>query len=519
VVISFNLMEEAFVPVVRVDGRCEELGLRAVLREAHKIRELRDDSPLVTAALHRLLLAILHRVFGPENADAWAQLRDRGQWEGEALDAYLDSDRCRHRFDLFDGQRPFYQTAGFRTDPPGGIGRLAHEVACGNNATLFDHSRDDPPATVSPAEAARLLIAQQAYAIGGGKSATGYTAHAPLLQGVVILPQGATLFETLLLNLQAYNRSSPVEWREQDDPPVWERDDPGTRASPQPRGYLDYLTWQSRTVALHPETVDGRTVVRQVSYAQGRKLDAPGLFDPQMAYRRSKEQGWRALRLNEDRALWRDSTALFRAAGDDDHRPACLEWLYQLEGHGVSPGQCYDLAAIGLCTDKAKVHFWRHERMPLPVRYLHDIDLVKNLEVALSEADQVEYVLRDGVRRFAADALAPTGGNPDRDRVGAFVDSLAPERLYWSRLEVPFLAFFRQLAEQAGDPERQWAAVCRWAREDLRKQAVAAFEQTAGRLDQSPRLLRAGARAGRDFRGRLAARINRYEEETDEQTA
>jgi CRISPR system Cascade subunit CasA len=513
--VSFNLIDEPFLPVVWRDGRTEELGLRVALGNAHELRELRDDSPLVTAALHRLLLAVLHRVFGPEDEDAWTRLRDRGRWDPKALDTYLDSDCCRDRFDLFDARRPFYQVAG-SPKKPGSVGRLAHELAGGNNATLFDHNRDDPPAVLSPSEAARLLIAQQAYAVGGGKSATGYTSHAPLLQGVIILPQGGTLFETLLLNLVAYNREAPIPAR--DDAPIWERDDPTALTSPQPRGYLDYLTWQSRTIALHPET-EGRTVIRQASYAQGRKLDAPGLFDPQMAYRKSKDQGWRALRLDEDKALWRDSTALFRAASDDDRRPGCLEWLYQLEHHGVPLRQCYDLAAIGLCTNKAKVHFWRHERMPLPISYLDDIDLLTSLEKALDEAQKVGNVLHEGVRRLAAEAIAPTLGNPDRDRVRHFIDSLAPERLYWSRLEVSFRMFFRSLADHAGDPERQWAEVCRWVREDLRTQATHAFEQTAGRLDQSPRLLRAVSLARREFHRRLAAQTSPYQEEAHEQTA
>jgi CRISPR system Cascade subunit CasA len=515
--LSFNLIDTPFLPVVRHDGRTEELNLRAALRQAHELRDLRDDSPLVTAALHRLLLAILHRVFGPENEAAWARLRDRGRWDAGALDAYLD--RWRDRFDLFDARRPFYQTAGSRKKPTG-VGKLAHELASGNNATLFDHTHNGDPAELAPAEAARVLIALQSFGLGGliGPGEPNAT-DAPLARGVVILPQGTTLFETLLLNLLAYNRNAPVEWRDKDDPPVWERDDPAALTSPQPRGYLDYLTWQSRTIALHPETVGGRTIVRQASYAQGRRLEAPGLFDPQMAYRRSKDQGWRALRLNEDRALGRDSTALFRAAGDDDRRPGCLEWLYQLEQHGVPLRQCYDLAAIGLCTDKAKVHFWRHERMPLPIHYLDDIDLVKSLETALTEAEEAARVLYDGVRRLASEALAPAGGSPDRDRVRQFIDSLAPERLYWSRLEAPFLQFFRGLAEHAGDLEGQQAEVGRWVREDLWRQAVTAFEQTAGRLDQSPRLLRAVSLARREFLRRLAAQTNPYREEPHEQTA
>jgi hypothetical protein len=56
-------------------------------------------------------------------------------------------------------------------------------------------------------------------------------------------------------------------------------------------------------------------------------------------------------------------------------------------------------------------------------------------------------------------------------------------------------------------------------REDLRGQAALAFEQTAGRLDQSPRLLRAVALARRELRRRLADQTNPYREEPHEQTA
>ena len=66
---SFNLIDEPWIPCLRPDGTTIALGLRETLLQAHELREIRGDTPLETAALHRLLLAILHRVFGPSGPD------------------------------------------------------------------------------------------------------------------------------------------------------------------------------------------------------------------------------------------------------------------------------------------------------------------------------------------------------------------------------------------------------------------------------------------------------------------
>ena len=65
---SFNLVYEPFVPCVGLKSLPIEYGLQEVLINAHKVAEIRDESPLVTVALHRLLLAVLHRCYrGPKN--------------------------------------------------------------------------------------------------------------------------------------------------------------------------------------------------------------------------------------------------------------------------------------------------------------------------------------------------------------------------------------------------------------------------------------------------------------------
>ena len=72
---EFNLVDQPWIPCLQRDGgKPQELSLRDTLIGAHEIRELFDNSPLVTVSLHRLLLAILHRNFGPASFGEWKEL-------------------------------------------------------------------------------------------------------------------------------------------------------------------------------------------------------------------------------------------------------------------------------------------------------------------------------------------------------------------------------------------------------------------------------------------------------------
>ncbi|MBC7235520.1 MAG: type I-E CRISPR-associated protein Cse1/CasA, partial [Chloroflexi bacterium] len=154
---SFNLVDEKWIPCVAFDGSVEELSLRDALVQAHLYRELGGESPLVTVALYRLLLAVLHRVFGPKDRDAWRELWLSKRWDSAALDAYLT--RWQHRFDLFDEQRPFFQ-ADHPTILPNPIGNLLHELC--KNDTFYDHRTLDG-VELNPAEATRHLLTAQAF--------------------------------------------------------------------------------------------------------------------------------------------------------------------------------------------------------------------------------------------------------------------------------------------------------------------------------------------------------------------
>jgi CRISPR system Cascade subunit CasA len=501
---TFNLIDQPFLPCVVADGS-REYGLKAVLLEAHNIREIRAPSPLVTLALHRLLLAILHRNFGPTSGQQWKALWDASHFPAEPLTTYLD--RWRNRFDLFHHEYPFFQVAEFASTEKSGVNRLAVEIAETNVRFHFSHVSDDNPPALPPAAVAQMLIAHQLTAGAGGR---GYGAS-PLSRGLSVLAKGRNLFETLLLNLVRYRQDDPIPATEEDCP-IWERGSIEEVMDETPDGYLDYLTWQCRKLRLHSE--DG--FVRELSYGPGRmfrpKPESP-VYDPMMAYQR-RDDGDKALQLFETKALWRDSAALFQFAESDVFRgPRCLSWLANLRNEDYFTRQePIQLAVIGQYAEQAKIFLWRHEEFPLPLAYLTDSDLVVWLKNALDLSEKVGGKLWTAASILARKSLAPGEMPADKNRVKAMVDALAPERLYWSRLEVPFRRFLERLAfpaaEQTPYRKREYDD---WFNEILCPTARAAFDETAGRLDRSSRMLRAmvaGETQLRKSLGKIAKEAN-----------
>jgi CRISPR system Cascade subunit CasA len=528
---SFNLLDERWIPCTWLaDDRHENLSIREVLAQAHAIRELYDPSPLVTVALHRLLLAILHRNFGPRNLDTWCALWQRGQWDMTVLDAYFDT--WRHRFDLFDGERPFYQVT-FMLDAkhihPAQL--LPLEMASGNNPTLFDHHFNANPADFTPVEAARSLIARQAFSPGGGNSTPFNLSSSPLTTGYSVLAVGNSLFETLMLNLLVYNQELPVPWTGT-DAPIWEQEVIRwpTKEGTVPFGYLDYLTWQSRRVHLLVEK--DAPIVRHCQLQQNHKLPE-GQIDPFKAYERSKKEGEKAMGFRPDRALWRDSHTLFRETEQLFRRPDVFNWLARINGlrkaGKISAQAAYRFAAFGFTSEPgkiAKLVLWRHEHLPLPLDYLSDAALQEALRIALAlandmgallEAPPVYAVRASGramqvpspVRILAETLIAPLqeGEKPDGKDVSNLLHHLTPARQYWARLEVLFASFLVELANDShvdGDSETQFgrAALPNWWR-TIQAEGQAALKNTTRSLDTTARALKAVARAEQEFRYRV----------------
>ena len=56
---SFNLVDEAWIPVLYRDGRFKRLGIMAALTEAGRIRQIASSNPMDNVSLLRFLLAVL----------------------------------------------------------------------------------------------------------------------------------------------------------------------------------------------------------------------------------------------------------------------------------------------------------------------------------------------------------------------------------------------------------------------------------------------------------------------------
>lgn len=502
---SFNLVDEPWIPCLDRDGNPVELNLREVFAQAHRLTGVVADSPPVTVALHRLLLAILHRVFGPEDEEAWVALWEAKQWDTEAINTYLNE--WQHRFDLFDAQYPFYQAADKRVKPKSVIS-LNHDRASGNNPTLFDHHNEEGGESLSPAQAARSLVAAQSFGLAGLSGITQKFTDGTCAGGTLFLVEGDSLRTTLLLNLIQYpSRNDHFEIHSSEDQAAWEMADPFKPERTEPLGYLDYLTWQNRRILFFPERRGGDVVVRTMTMGPGLRYD-PSTLDPMKNYRFDQKLGPIAISFSENRVFWRDSATLFTFSDklDGEARPpANLRWLNYLISEMSVPNKrdTYRTQAVGMSKKQAKVFFFRQEQLPMPLAYLADANLVTTLHNALQKTGGIAFDLVQSARLMGMVqqvANVEEGGwqkqwgslNPNaKSAINDWIAHTGMERAYWSSLDIPFQAFIVDLAEDQEQALIGWFA-------QLKSAATAAFEQAAACVGSDGRSFKAVVR-GRGY--------------------
>ena len=95
---SFNLIRERWIPCARLSGEVEKFSIADVLVKSHELSSIAHPSPIVPVSVLRMLLAILHRVFGPKNVEEWAALWEESALPEGPIREYLD--QWAHRFRL-----------------------------------------------------------------------------------------------------------------------------------------------------------------------------------------------------------------------------------------------------------------------------------------------------------------------------------------------------------------------------------------------------------------------------------
>ncbi len=520
----YNLIDEPWIPVIWKRSREEtEVSLRTLFRELHRIESVTGETPIVTGSLYRFLLVLIQSALrdpqsplpGPQDEEAWFALWEEGGL-AEAVLPYLE--KYRDHFDLFHPEHPFLQGEPDLTlvKPVSTIDLVPH-LAYG--ATLFDHSLKADDFALTPAEAARWLVAFQHFALGGvvpGKKKTVSAADAPCARAILFIVEGDSLFETLMLNLLRYPDAKLLGFPiEEEDRPFWERDDPFEAREPQ--GYLDYMTWPSRRVRLYPaRTEEGKVIVPRFAVSPGlrvqvvTKQDPLRYHDPMQHYRQKRAKGWVPLAFREDRALWRDSSTILELRRKDEAEPPkALLWLNILsEQQGLPVHTMLRLAALGASTKSGQklTYFYRHERLPLPTDYLRKPELVETLRLALDQAEKVGAQLWGATRTLATCYLVPescggTGGEekrqPKKEDIDPLLAQWAVERDYWGSLTLPFYEVMEQLPQEGSR-----AIMERW-KAQLRDAARQAFDRIARDLGETPRALKAAITARGQLEGGL----------------
>ncbi|MBD3376140.1 type I-E CRISPR-associated protein Cse1/CasA [candidate division KSB1 bacterium] len=470
----FNLVDEDWIPCI-VNGRRKELSLKEALIRSHNIREIHDSSPLVSISLFKLLLTLIYRIFSFEYRKDWEEnweiLWEKRKFNQKKIDEYFRN--WKHRFFLFDQERPFYQYPknNFEKLQKKSVSRLAIDFSSGQNPTLFDHTTDDLMLELKPSEAARLLISQQSYALQEGR---GYS-NGPLSKGIIVLAVGDNLFETLLLNY-----CHPDFDRNLAGSPIWEKEelsDPSlNKKRLYPENYMEYLTWQSRKILLIPKKNNHDVCISEIYYLAGFFINGDWKKDPLKSYKKN-DKGKFDAKLDENRAIWRDSHGMFEISNPS--RPESFTLLSHMINKGaLEKERLYNLNIFGICAVNAKVFFWRHERLPLPLSLLTEEKFVRRLKGALKSAEKVGEILRASVS-ILADEL-----KLGKDEKQKLRKKISIDRQYWSELAIQFKSFVIKLAENEEAAVQEWIA-------SVRSNAVISFKNKMDNLGTTARILKA----------------------------
>jgi CRISPR system Cascade subunit CasA len=432
---SFNLTQERWIPVVSHDWQRQEVSLIELFENADKYREIQADNPPTTLALHRFLIAILHRAYhGPRDEEHWEEIRDdRGQKAIEYLQEHAD------KFDLFHPEYPFMQDVSIQSDAAGEIYQAA-QIHGNNTSTVFCHEHQWSKAAISIPEGARLLLRLQVFDVGGKKAGATDSAGVIHTMGAAnILVRGKTLQDTLMLNLMQYDpkREIPATFNGE-DLPSWERPvlPPANRI---PTGYIDHLTYQYRRCRLF---LDGENVVRAASHP-GDKLPrdlSPQTWECGIPYVKNPKGSF-PLRLNLDRSLWRDS-AVFLQSSDSATRPRILDWIADLKAEDAIE-EIIHLQVLGLTVDNAKPLGWTNSQFSASIIYLTNRDLWSSLSIALKITEEHQQVFRS-FKGSPYHALAEALKNGDASKLAG---TLNGESRYWATLDREFQILLAKLPE------------------------------------------------------------------------
>ncbi|MFC2780058.1 MULTISPECIES: type I-E CRISPR-associated protein Cse1/CasA [Actinomyces] len=439
----FNLLDEPWIRVTRLDGAPDEVSLLALFQEATDIAGIHGEIASQDVAILRLLLAICHRTMdGPEDLDTWREYWEEPERLGRDASTYLE--RYRERFDLRDPDRPFFQVAGIHA-ASGKISGLESLIADVPNGNPFFTTRiAQGLESIGWAEAARWLVHVHAFdpsgirtgAVGdpqvkGGKGypiGPGWTGQI----GTVTVA-GESLEQTLLLNTVVCEELSDlVDVDPEQDLAPWEHESDGPAGSHdlEPTGPVSCYTWQTRRVLLH----GGDEGVTGLFLGNGDKATPQNryLVEPMSAWRFSEPQTkklktpvYMPCKLPTDRAFWRGLSTVVaqlspkvtvKGAGEVTRyrSPGVVSFYQELMRRRIVPvGGLIPLRAVGVeyGSNESTVAELVDDVLSLPAGLL-DPENRRLLAVVHDAMEETEHVA-SALRNLAGNLDRARGGSPD----------------------------------------------------------------------------------------------------------
>jgi len=455
----FNLIEEKWIPVRLPDGTRDELGIRDTLLRSKEIAAIEDPSPLVVAALHRFLLAVLYRALeGPTDIEQ-AKVLFKAGLPGEKITHYLE--KWRERFWLFDDKYPFGQIPTFEPKIWRAWTVLAAEHNADNAKVLFDHVDVEAPGTISEAAATRWILATQTFSVSCGKSELSHTGTAPSATAAMALPLGRDLHDTLLLSLVPQNREIAAA-----DHPLWERVPESVESLKEGikrtvNGFADRYTWRTRSIRLEADN-SGR--IKKLAFASGVGNSSVDQIDPMHGYRVDDTKGKLPIQFR-DRGFWRDFDSLLP---DESHlAPQVIEHATALTRSNRDRFP-RSVMVLGQANNKAKIEYWRMERFALPESLAENNFIRTEIRQLLTDAEDAQKSLWLACRSFARDLLSRGEREPFGKDISRFVVQIPVNSWYWSTLESRFHEVLREytLEQDSEDIRCQWLKSVRGALQD-----------------------------------------------------
>jgi hypothetical protein len=197
--VSYNLLEEPWIPVLGTDGKPCRVGIRTALTQAGTIRQIAASNPMDNVALLRFLLSVLQWCRPVTDEQERASLcTAEGVPDAWVVKQLGPPDAPNAIFDLLGDTRRFYQDQRLNCAPARRpIGDLLQEFPTDTSIAHFRHVRDMQYG-LCPACCALGIVRFCAFAnaYAGGSYTSAVNGPTPAYG----IPQGNTLLQTLLLN-------------------------------------------------------------------------------------------------------------------------------------------------------------------------------------------------------------------------------------------------------------------------------------------------------------------------------